>query len=757
MKKFITSIAVISSAIIFAQETPKKDSIKTKNIETVTMTKKVFQKKADRLIYDVANSPIAKGSTAFELIKETPLVSSTDDKSLKISGKSNAVIYINGRKSMMNADALEAFLKNTPAENIAKIEVITLPGSEYNVQSSDGIINIVLKKKQTDGTNGNLRMENTQAKNNSQSASASLNFRKGKFGASTNVNYSDYTNLQEYILANGNASTSNTSSGTVKNEDRNFGGYLNLDYALTEKQNLGLSYNFWQSKTPEATTNLFNITKSIGAQNSYSRTQNYMTGDDFNNSVNLNYELKFDDKGSKINLNTAYLNFKKSQFNTSITNFVTAENDIVKLASKFNQNTPQNIDNYSSTLDFVKIFKGFTLGAGGNFNKTKTDNNTYFENYDIATQTFVKDTNQSNHFVYDEKISGIYLNLEKNFSDKFSGKIGARMEFTNSDGEVLGTTTSVKRNESNFLPTLSMNYNINKNNSLSYAFTSRMMRPSFWEINPVRIYLTELNYVQNNPFMKSASVYNQELMYMYKNAYFLQIQNTYIDNATTQVPLQKTVKVQATDESGNLEFDGLGNPILKDVNTIRYIRTNYGSENDLNINLGMNKSFFKQIWTANYVVGFQRKTYKGSVDTDPITNEKFPAFVFDNSMNTVFLQTNNTIRLSSKKDWYLTANYFYMTKQRVDLGTLKPIGSLDLGIKKIWNDWTFNLQTFDVLKTMKIVIDDQQSNGNFNYINQYQFSRRLSLSITYNFGNQKVQKTRDIEGAANDIKNRTGK
>ena len=52
----------------------------------------------------------------------------------------------------MNADALEAFLKNTPAENIGKIEVVSLPGSEYIVESSDGVINIILKKKQTDGT-----------------------------------------------------------------------------------------------------------------------------------------------------------------------------------------------------------------------------------------------------------------------------------------------------------------------------------------------------------------------------------------------------------------------------------------------------------------------------------------------------------------------------------------------------------------------------------------------------------------------------
>jgi hypothetical protein len=43
----------------------------------------------------------------------------------------------------MDAESLVQFLKNTPAENIQKIEVITVPGSEYQVESSDGIINIV--------------------------------------------------------------------------------------------------------------------------------------------------------------------------------------------------------------------------------------------------------------------------------------------------------------------------------------------------------------------------------------------------------------------------------------------------------------------------------------------------------------------------------------------------------------------------------------------------------------------------------------
>ena len=122
----------------------------------------------------------------------------------------------------------------------------------------------------------------------------------------------------------------------------------------------------------------------------------------------------------------------------------------------------------------------------------------------------MNDLNQSNHFLYDEKISGVYVNVDKNFGEKFSTKIGARMEFTDSYGQILGTAIDVKRKNQNFLPTLSLNYNINDKNSLSYSFTSRMKRPSFWEINPERIYLTKVNYVQNNPFMKASSVFNQD-------------------------------------------------------------------------------------------------------------------------------------------------------------------------------------------------------------------------------------------------------
>ena len=225
-------------------------------------------------------------------------------------------------------------------------------------------------------------------------------------------------------------------------------------------------------------------------------------------------------------------------------------NDFSQISKMIIQNIPQRINNFSGTVDYIQKFKNdFTFSAGGNFNKTKTDNdtrNTTF-NYsynDDGTLLKTETKEDPNHFIYDENIYGLYVTFEKKFSDKFSGKAGARYEITSS----LGTSDNAKqpeyqkieRNYQNLLPYLSFNYAINDKNNLSYSFSSRMRRPSFWELNPVKNIITENNYTQNNPFVKAASTYNQELTYMYKNSYFLILNHSLFKDVITQVPLQRT-------------------------------------------------------------------------------------------------------------------------------------------------------------------------------------------------------------------------
>ncbi|SEH34493.1 TonB-dependent receptor domain-containing protein [Chryseobacterium culicis] len=749
MKRIILSMAIIFGTCALAQE-KKSDTAKTKNIEGVTITKQVFKKQSDRFVYDVAASPVAKGNTTFDLLKQTPLLSSTDDKTLKIAGKNNALIYINGRKSNMDSESLAQFLKNTPAENIQKIEVITVPGSEYQVESSDGIINIVLKKKMSDGLNGNMRMSNTTNKYNGSQASFSANYRKDKLGISASLSGGENIEAQTYTLRNGTAKTSNESTGDIDDPNKNIGGYLNIDYQLNDKSNLALSWNTWANKSYNSTVNLFNTIKTEGGTK-YTWSKNKEDSRSYNNSVNLNYELKTDSLGSKLNVNAAYLNYKRFQFTDNRTYLSDLNMGLGDMTTQVFQDLPQIINNFSGMVDYNQKFKNdLTVSIGGNYNKTKTDNDS--KNISYFFNPTKNPDPRPNHFIYDENIYGVYLTVEKKFSDKISGKIGARYEITNSLGTSDNAPTEalkrIERNYNNLLPYLSFNYAINDKNNISYSFSSRMRRPSFWEINPVKNILTDDNYTQNNPFVKASSTYNQELTYMFKNSYFLIVNHSYIKDAITQVPLQ----------GYPVSPDGTvgANPVL------RYIRTNFGNKQEMSAMVGIQKSFFKQYWTTNFNIGVQHNINNGSLDVDPTTGDRFrnlegKDIVYTNKTNStsLLIQTNNTIRLDKKKTWFFGINYFFVDKQQIELGLLKGLMSLDLSLKKMWNDWTFAVNVNDVLNTNIVKIEDFQDNGNYNYIHQNRYNRSLTVSLTYNFGNQKVKKVRDIEGASDAIKSRT--
>lgn len=704
-------------------------------LDEVVVTKKVFQKKTDRYVFDVANSPIAKGSDAFELLKETPLVSSTDDKSLKILGKSAVVIYINGRKSNMDAESIIEMLKNTPAEQIQKIEVITVPGSEFQSEANDGIINIVMKKSVNNGLNGTVRLNDNQGYYNNSRASVGLNFRQDKLAVNTNIYGGTYKEKEYFELSNGNINSRNESEGYATDPNTNIGGSVNLDYELNSKQNLGFTYNMRYNKSFDSTLDIYNTNNGV-LSNRNLKTEDAQTR---NHSFNLNYEVKTDTLGSKLTSNISYLWFNRN---------MEARNQTFPLDGgdyqEFIQFVPQVINNIGANVDYIhKTKKENTWLFGGNYNYTETDNDTRQEN--LTETGYVNDFALSNHFKYDENILGLYITHERQLGEKFSGKIGTRFEYTRTEGNVIGKDVSFEKNYSNFLPYLSLNYAVNSNHNLSYTFSSRVRRPAFWELNPSRTYFTPTNYIQNNPFMLSSKYYNQEINYMFKGSYFAVLGFEYTDDASSQLPLQGMIREEST--GTETEF-------------LRYIRTNYGNQKQFSLTLGMNKGFFQGIWNTNYSANFFYEMFRGTVTEDP-TYVQQPGFVetlypyvVDNENFGVYLQLNNTIRLSANKDWFLGINYWYLAPKQIELGRLDQIHSFDLNIKKIWNNWTFMIEGTDLFNTSKEIIEGRQPNGNYNNVSDNEFNRQLNINITYTFGNQKLKKAREVDSANSSIKSR---
>jgi hypothetical protein len=106
---------------------------------------------------------------------------------------------------------------------------------------------------------------------------------------------------------------------------------------------------------------------------------------------------------------------------------------------------------------------------------------------------------------------------------------------------------------------------------------------------------------------------------MYKNAFYANLSYNMVEDASASdmLPLQGSITRPKRDINGNIILDNNGNKVMETVRFLRYIRTNYGKNRELNLTLGMNKSWFKDIWTTNYSVNLTYSTYKGGVWEDP--------------------------------------------------------------------------------------------------------------------------------------------
>src|SRR5690606_4994058 len=111
MKKKLFAAILLCGILASAQETVA-DTVQTKSIEEVVVIarKPTIESKADRTIFNVANSSILTGNSTWDVLRMTPLVNIDNNDNVQAEG--NAVtVYINDRKSVFTGKELKEYLK----------------------------------------------------------------------------------------------------------------------------------------------------------------------------------------------------------------------------------------------------------------------------------------------------------------------------------------------------------------------------------------------------------------------------------------------------------------------------------------------------------------------------------------------------------------------------------------------------------------------------------------------------------------------
>lgn len=158
---------------------------------TVTGKKPLLEQKIDRTVVNVANSIIASGSTALEVLEKAPGVTvDRQNDQISLRGKEGVIIQIDGKQTFLPMADVVAMLKTMSSDNIDRIELITNPSAKYDAAGNAGIIDIRLKKNNNIGTNGSVSVSGGSGRYDRERASMQINHRTSKINVFGN--YSAY-------------------------------------------------------------------------------------------------------------------------------------------------------------------------------------------------------------------------------------------------------------------------------------------------------------------------------------------------------------------------------------------------------------------------------------------------------------------------------------------------------------------------------------------------------------------------------------
>jgi outer membrane cobalamin receptor len=200
--------------------------------------------KIDRRTYRVNQTPHSAQKNAIQLLRGLPAVTISPDDDINLLGSDNVKVFIDGRQYQGDS---RQYLKTLHGTDIERIEIITNPSAQYSAEGTAGIINLVLLKKQGEGTSGSAGAEASSLKRGE--LDGSLKYKNGKwtyeFQAHARMGTSSrstYHKLRTVEASVGGPETINTEDGTGRSErDTEGDASARLTYELDSRSSISAS------------------------------------------------------------------------------------------------------------------------------------------------------------------------------------------------------------------------------------------------------------------------------------------------------------------------------------------------------------------------------------------------------------------------------------------------------------------------------------------------------------------------------------
>ena len=449
----------------------------------------------DKKIYNVGQDITVKGGNVSDVLANIPSIDVDFDGNISLRGNSNVRILINGKPSGLVGLSGPQGLRSLPSESIEKVEVVTSPSARYSAEGTAGILNIILKKQNLLGFNGNFNVNLGIPKN--EGINGTLNVRNEKLNLFGTVNLSNSENSGTFFSETNYTRQDLTIEETNDSDYENKNIFFNLgsEYYFDDNTSLTISGFYKKGDDSSFLTNLVNdISRgSISSTNNRLRDETEM---DESFEYALDFYKDYDRDGQTL---SARISYEES------------EDDGIEDIEDFSTFpiVSESIFEKVSNIDFQKRLLGqvdfiypidknteFEFGYRGNFLERETDYDVSF----LSGSDFISDPGLSNVFNYKESVNSVYTQFGKKF-DKLSALFGLRYENSRQEIDQRTTNQFEIKKYSDLFPTLNLAYEFSGQESLTFGYSKRVRRPRGWNINPFPRRNSVTSFRRGNPFL----------------------------------------------------------------------------------------------------------------------------------------------------------------------------------------------------------------------------------------------------------------
>ncbi|MDO7845066.1 TonB-dependent receptor [Hymenobacter sp. M29] len=706
-------ISLTAGAPVLALGTLKLRTAATQlNDVVVTAERAVVTGGLDKKVIDVSKDLTVSGGTAIDVLQNVPSVTVDQTGAVSIRGSGGVTIFIDGKPTGTTLDQI-------PASSIQSVEVVTNPSARYDASGAGGILNIILKKEQRDGLNGQATaLVGTGDKYNT---ALSLNYRKG------NLNwFGSYDFRRDSRRINGTLDQT-TRAGTdnlVLHQDRagtnlqtSHAARLGFDYALTPEQTLTLAVQpRFNPLANDETLDSRQVNAALGDQvvpAGTSRRRNVGTGTYRSADVTADYRRIWEQhKGRELTASAVYTPLLAD--NDVASNILYADTRLVQQQQRTTTRTQQG----TAQIDYVHPLgekSRFEVGARSSLRQYDID-------YHFSS-TPALGFDPSNRFVYNQYVQAAY-GIYAGAKGKFSYQAGLRAEQTNLDGNQVATSEKFTQQYLALFPSAVLAYDLPHEQRVQLSYSKRIQRPDASELNPFTDRSDQLNLVTGNPQLLPEYVHSVELGHeiSFANGRSLNTTGFYRAETNTAQGFRRVITDPLT---GNL--------------VTSTTRQNLGTETTYGLEI-VAASPLTAWWKANATAStFRRLIVGASVDGTPI-----------NTVSQVFTtRLNNVFTLGKRLDAQLALNY--RSPINSAQGTRSGNFNVDFATKYnvLGDRGTITLRVADVFNTLHF--DFTAYGADLATASHFKRESRIAfLGFTYRFGQNRNakpdKKQRDDEG-----------